>query len=585
MITQTFDLNLIPEQEPVIVHVNQYDVGTGRLIAKLYDQDIPYTANGTAVIQGTKPDGKGFAYPATLSGNTVTADLTEQMSVVAGDVRGQIVIVESSGQTGTFVFVMRVQKSALPADSDMSESDYQIIEELLREVEEAVLNAPYIGANGNWWVWSSQEKQYVDSGVDASITVQIADITMLDPDATPRVTNTGTATDPIFHLFIPRGKGISRIEKISTSGLNDTYTITYSDGSTYDYVVKNGRGVARIEKTSTSGLVDTYTITYNDTTTSTFNVTNGKTAYQSAVEGGYEGTEEQFEEDLNNFRVWATLASTKAAEASSSADAAARSATDASNSADDASDSATSADESADKAEAYAAGTIDGSPVPATHENYHNNAKWYSEQASDSAGAADESAQDSEGYAVGKRNGADVGVDDPTYHNNSKWYASRSSASATAAYSSEQNAASSASDASGYASNASNSADDAAAQAGLAQTYSGEAYNSAGSAEDYAELSKSYAVGTNGEARQGDATDNSKYYSEQAAGAVASANEVLDDVIDAGNDAITAIQNALDNDAPEFEINFLTGHLMYGGSRFIFDVNQTTGHLLWGLTI
>ena len=37
-----------------------------------------------------------------------------------------------------------------------------------------------------------------------------------------------------------------------------------------------GRGITNIAKTSTSGLVDTYTITYSDSTTSTFQVTNGR---------------------------------------------------------------------------------------------------------------------------------------------------------------------------------------------------------------------------------------------------------------------------------------------------------------------
>lgn len=39
---------------------------------------------------------------------------------------------------------------------------------------------------------------------------------------------------------------------------------------------KDGIGILNIEKTSTDGLVDTYTITYSDYSTSTFNVTNGK---------------------------------------------------------------------------------------------------------------------------------------------------------------------------------------------------------------------------------------------------------------------------------------------------------------------
>lgn len=66
-------------------------------------------------------------------------------------------------------------------------------------------NPPYIGDNGNWYTWDTNTNQYVDSEIDASITVSIADVTALEPNQSPYVTNTGTSTDPIFHLFIPRG--------------------------------------------------------------------------------------------------------------------------------------------------------------------------------------------------------------------------------------------------------------------------------------------------------------------------------------------------------------------------------------------
>ena len=46
---------------------------------------------------------------------------------------------------------------------------------------------------------------------------------------------------------------------------------------------ETGNGIASVAKTSTSGLVDTYTITYTDGTTSTFNVTNGKDGEDSDV--------------------------------------------------------------------------------------------------------------------------------------------------------------------------------------------------------------------------------------------------------------------------------------------------------------
>ena len=69
--------------------------------------------------------------------------------------------------------------------------------------------------------------------------------------------------------------GIQSIEKLSASGLADTYRITLADTNTFDFVVTNGRSITEISKTSTSGLVDTYTISYNNGTTSTFTVKNG----------------------------------------------------------------------------------------------------------------------------------------------------------------------------------------------------------------------------------------------------------------------------------------------------------------------
>lgn len=164
MIVQRFNLNLIPNQSPVVVHVNQYDTGTGRLIATLYEGNEPYSPSGTAVIQGTKPDGHGFQYTATLDGNVVTADLTEQMSPVAGDVRAQIVVTESSGVTGTFAFIIRVQPSALPSDTDMSESDYPLIEEAIREAQEAVIDSHDNAENSEAWAQGTRGGEAVTPG-------------------------------------------------------------------------------------------------------------------------------------------------------------------------------------------------------------------------------------------------------------------------------------------------------------------------------------------------------------------------------------------------------------------------------------
>ena len=82
------------------------------------------------------------------------------------------------------------------------------------------------------------------------------------------------------------GIGIKSIKKTGTSGLKDTYTITLTDNSTYNYEVTDGNGIVSIAKTSTSGLKDTYTVTLTDGSTTTFTVTNGGSIQSIEKTGG-----------------------------------------------------------------------------------------------------------------------------------------------------------------------------------------------------------------------------------------------------------------------------------------------------------
>ena len=77
------------------------------------------------------------------------------------------------------------------------------------------------------------------------------------------------------------GNGIVGIVKTSTDGLVDTYTITYTDGTSSTFTVTNGEtgktgvGITDISKIGTSGNTDTYKITFTDGTSASFSVTNG----------------------------------------------------------------------------------------------------------------------------------------------------------------------------------------------------------------------------------------------------------------------------------------------------------------------
>lgn len=113
--------------------------------------------------------------------------------------------------------------------------------------------------------------------------------------------------------------------------------------------------------------------------------------------------------------------------------------------------------------------------------------------------------------------------------------------------------------------------------------------NYSNESKDYSDLSKSYAVGTNGAVRQNDATDNSEYYSRQSKNSATTAQTILNNVVIEGQNAVQAIQEALDVAAPNFVMDLATGHLKWEGGRFVFEIGKIEtnydkrGHLLWGL--
>lgn len=82
------------------------------------------------------------------------------------------------------------------------------------------------------------------------------------------------------------GRAITSVAKISTSGLVDTYKISFSDNTSTNFTVTNGSSIKSIAKTGTSGLTDTYTVTLTDGTTSTFNVKNGNGIASITLQSG-----------------------------------------------------------------------------------------------------------------------------------------------------------------------------------------------------------------------------------------------------------------------------------------------------------
>ena len=130
-------------------------------------------------------------------------------------------------------------------------------------------------------------------------TIQLGTVTTGAPGSDVIITNSGTENAAILNFTIPRGDtGSPGTDGTSADITGVTASITNTVGvpavtvamggtslaRTFDFAFSNlkgstgatGNGISSIVKTSTSGLVDTYTITYTDGNDTTYTVTNGK---------------------------------------------------------------------------------------------------------------------------------------------------------------------------------------------------------------------------------------------------------------------------------------------------------------------
>lgn len=115
---------------PPRVKCEQYDGDYTRQIeATIYNGDVLYIIPSLVrriVISGLKPDATGFSYDCTWSGSKVLFSLMRQMTVIPGDVVCNISMFDANNnQVSSAVFVLAVEKAALPSDVVVSSNDFQ----------------------------------------------------------------------------------------------------------------------------------------------------------------------------------------------------------------------------------------------------------------------------------------------------------------------------------------------------------------------------------------------------------------------------------------------------------------------------
>ena len=133
------------------------------IIMELVDYDIPSGANVIAYVRG-RYSGKTYKQNCTYSGNLITL-VPPSGFFVPGPNALQV---EINGKIIPFQIDAfckgRVSTEGDPSTPEAVKPLVEQAEDILEANRKIAVRTPYIGENGNWYIWSLSKNTYVDSG-------------------------------------------------------------------------------------------------------------------------------------------------------------------------------------------------------------------------------------------------------------------------------------------------------------------------------------------------------------------------------------------------------------------------------------
>ena len=106
MITNYYNLNMIPDRVLPLVMVSQYD-SARRIVFNLFNGTEEYQPSSAKVLIGTNQ------YDGTVSGNTVTFNVPSALTQTAQYLFGEIVATDSNGKMSSLNFKFKVDSTPM----------------------------------------------------------------------------------------------------------------------------------------------------------------------------------------------------------------------------------------------------------------------------------------------------------------------------------------------------------------------------------------------------------------------------------------------------------------------------------------
>lgn len=134
MLTQQYEIDMIPSGVPLTLHISQGDVGLTQFKFTPYVSvgEMDLSSVRTAYIEATKPDGLALSHACTYSGGVATYTVQKQLAVVAGRVWSKLVLKDASNNVvASKAIVWMVDRAGINDDSTVSDSQISQIQQAI----------------------------------------------------------------------------------------------------------------------------------------------------------------------------------------------------------------------------------------------------------------------------------------------------------------------------------------------------------------------------------------------------------------------------------------------------------------------
>lgn len=229
---------------PLVVHAPETllmegDKNANIFEIKVMDGDQPEDLTGYTVAGSfTRQDGGEVDITGTIEGNVVKATLNEYSYAVAGTFGAYVQLINAAEEIRRTILLVAgyvqprghgpiidtgkpiaslddiiAQLETMKTVTAETQASKEAADIAASKANAAASHAPYVGVNGNWYVWDTAISKYRDTnvkatgepGTDGITPVVSATVTTGEPGTQASVTVSGTVENPIFNFVIPRG--------------------------------------------------------------------------------------------------------------------------------------------------------------------------------------------------------------------------------------------------------------------------------------------------------------------------------------------------------------------------------------------